>query len=252
MKIISWNINGIRSGWSEFANLIKSELPDIVCLQEIKIAPKDLTQEMKDFQGYHSYFYHADKPGYSGVAIFSKIKPKKVNFGINVEEFDREGRTISASFEKFDLVNCYFPHSGRELARLPYKHSYNDALSNYVKKNDLERVIVCGDLNVAHSEIDLARPKDNQKNAGFTQSERKWMDDFLSSGLIDVYRNLYPEKIEYTWWANFFQARARNIGWRIDYFLTSKEIFSHVDDCRMLTGQMGSDHCPIVLQMKDE
>jgi len=251
MKIATWNINGLRSGFEKFNEFITAESPDIICLQEVKIADKDLSDSHKNIPGYYCYFAHAQKPGYSGVAIYSRIKPESVIYGLGKDEFDSEGRVILAKFKNFDLLNCYFPHSSRDLARLPYKVRFNEAFLNFIKGMECNRLIVCGDLNVAHQEIDLARPKDNRKNAGFTQIERGWMDKIIASGLIDVYRKMYSEKIEYTWWANFFHARERNIGWRIDYFLVCKELFKKIRDCQIEKKYFGSDHCPVILEIEN-
>lgn len=250
MKIVTWNINGIRSGWIQFLDFVKNESPDIICLQETKIAQKDLTPEIKDLPGYNSVYCHAQKAGYSGVAIYSKLKPKKIRLGIGIDEFDNEGRNITAWFDDFVLINCYFPNSGRGLSRLEFKHKYNMAIKKYIGKFSNEKVIICGDMNVAHEEIDIARPKENKKSAGFTQEERNWMSNILSEGLVDVYRFIYPDKVEYTWWSNFFSARSRNIGWRIDYFLTNQKMIENIEDCRIITQQMGSDHCPVILKIK--
>jgi exodeoxyribonuclease-3 len=253
MKIATWNINGMRSGWDKLIEFIQKEDPDIICLQEIKVAQKDLSDEHKNIKGYSSFFYSAEKPGYSGVAIYTKKEPMGVSYGIGNGEFDREGRVITAKFDKFDIVNCYFPHSSRGLTRLDFKMKFNEEIEKFVKKTDSKRLVICGDLNVAHTEKDLARPKSNTKNAGFTAGERAWMDELLSDDLVDVYRALYPDKVEYTWWANFFSARERNIGWRIDYFVTHKDFFKkNVVDCRIENKYLGSDHCPVILELKDE
>jgi exodeoxyribonuclease-3 len=253
MKIATWNINGLRSGWDKLNEFIKKENPDVVCLQEIKVAQKDLGEKYKKIEGYQSFFHSAQRPGYSGVAIYARRKPREIYCGIGDEVFDREGRVVVAKFNGFDIVNCYFPHSSRDLSRLDFKMKFNIAIEKFLKNFGSKRLIMCGDLNVAHKEIDLARPKDNKKNAGFTDAEREWMDKFLSDGLIDVYRALYPDKVEYTWWSNFFSARTRNIGWRIDYFVTGKEFFKkNVVDCKIEGKYLGSDHCPVILKLKNE
>ncbi len=253
MKIATWNINGLRSGWDKFIDFVKKEDPDIICLQEIKVAQKDLSDDHKNIKGYYSFFNSAQRPGYSGVAIYAKSKPREISNGIGDSAFDREGRVIVARFDKFDIVNCYFPHSSRDLSRLDFKMQFNDAIERFLENFDPKRLIICGDLNVAHKEIDLARPKDNRKNAGFTDAERAWMDKFLSEGLVDVYRVLYPNKVEYTWWSNFFSARKRNIGWRIDYFVVDEKLFKkNVVDCKIEGGYLGSDHCPVILDLEDE
>ncbi|SRR3989339_2035251 len=250
MKIATWNINGIRSGAQRLREFLKAEDPDILCLQEVKTNSASLPADLKNIDGYFSYFHFAEKPGYSGVAIYSKIKPERFETGIGIEEFDREGRVIWARFKDFDLVNFYFPHSGRELQRLDFKFRFNDAFSKYIKKFNRKRLICCGDFNVAHNDIDLARPKDNRKNAGFTEAERKWMDKIVNAGMIDIYRKLYPDKQEFSWWSNMRNARARNIGWRIDYFLCFNEVFKKIRDCRIETHVFGSDHCPVILKLE--
>lgn len=251
MIIATWNINGLRSGFEKFREFLESENPDIVCLQEIKIDDSKLTEEVKSPDGYNSFFNHAQKPGYSGVAIYTKIEPKRVSYGIGVKEFDSEGRVITAHFRDFILINFYFPHSSRDLRRLGYKIKFNQEFLKYISKFPKDKLILCGDFNVAHEDIDLARPKDNRKNAGFTEIEREWMDKFLSSGLIDVYRELYPQKQEFTWWANFAHARERNIGWRIDYFLVFKPVLENIVDCKILVQVLGSDHCPVIIDLKN-
>jgi exodeoxyribonuclease-3 len=248
MKIVSWNINGIRSGFEQFKKFIKQYDPDIICLQEIKIAEDDITDEIRNISGYHSYWHSAQKRGYSGVAIYSKEKPKSIFTGIGKEEFDDEGRLIGADFGDFKVVNLYFPHSSRDLKRLDFKLKFNDELIKFLDKTDGE-LIICGDLNVAHEEIDLARPKDNKNNAGFTAIERKWMSDFLSLGYVDAFRNLYPETQKFTWWSNRAGVRAKNIGWRIDYFVMKKPMFDQVRDVKIHTNVLGSDHCPIELDL---
>jgi len=248
MKIVSWNINGIRSGFAQFKEFIKNHDPDIICLQEIKIAEADLTDELKNLAGYHSFFHCAQKRGYSGVAIYTKILPKSVFAGIGLKEFDDEGRLIGADFGDFKLINLYFPHSSRDLKRLDFKLKFNNEFIKFLEKTD-GNLIICGDLNVAHEEIDLARPKDNKNNAGFTPIERKWMDDFLNQGYIDVFRKLYPDTQKFTWWSNRAGVRAKNIGWRIDYFLTKNLVFEKVKDVKIHADIMGSDHCPIELDL---
>jgi len=254
MKIVTWNINGLRSGWDRFYDFLKLYEPDVVCLQEIKVDDDRLPSEYRELMGYKSYWYHAEKPGYSGVAIYCKLQPNAVQKGIGVEEIDREGRTITLDFStpkgEFSISNWYFPHSSRELARLDFKLKFNQAFADFEKSNSMKNIIFCGDFNVAHQEIDIARPKDNIKNAGFTPIERGWMDRFLSKGYIDAYRKLNPEKQEFTWWSNRQGVRERNIGWRIDYFLVPYNMQNITKDCKILTKVMGSDHCPVILELK--
>ena len=249
MKIVSWNVNGLRSGFDELTKFIRTENPDVVCLQEIKIAEDDLTEKIKNIPGYLSYWHCAQKRGYSGVAIYSKIKPRNIQIGIGQKKFDDEGRLIGADFGDFKLLNLYFPHSSRDLARLDFKLKFNKEFFNFVKAYD-NNLIICGDLNVAHHDIDLARPKDNRKNAGFTPDEREWMDRFLSLDLVDTFRKCHPEVQKFTWWSNRKGVRERNIGWRIDYFLVASSLFGCVEDSLMFTKTLGSDHCPIELKIK--
>jgi exodeoxyribonuclease-3 len=249
MKIATWNINGLRSAEEKMLEFLKIEKPDILCLQEIKVDDSRLPENLKEPNGYRSYWFHALRPGYSGVAVYTKEEPIKVEKGLGIKEFDHEGRTIVLHFKKFALANFYFPHSRRSLERLDYKVKFNNAFLKFIKKQDLKKTVFCGDFNVAHEAIDLARPRDNVKNAGFTEIERGWMDRFLSTGLIDVYRKLYPEKQEYTWWTWRNNARERNIGWRIDYFLTSKNLLKKIKDCYIGTNVYGSDHVPVIMEL---
>ncbi len=248
MKIVTWNINGLRSATNDLTDFLSTYDPDILCLQEIKVDDSRLPESLKNFDGYHSYWFHAQKPGYSGVAIYTKVKPKKVVCGMGDEAFDREGRTILAEFDDFTLVNFYLPHSGRELGRLDFKLQANEAMKKFIEKQKAD-VLVCGDLNVAHQEIDLARPKDNTKNAGFTPVEREFMDQLISLGWIDLFRALHPSAREYTWWSQRAGVRERNIGWRIDYFLAKKKLSQRVKDVKILSEVIGSDHCPVLIEL---
>ena len=249
MKIATWNINGLRSAQAEVINFLKNYDIDILCLQEVKVDESRLPEELRNLDGYFSYWFHADKPGYSGVAIYSRNKPLKIEYGIGSPEFDKEGRTITLHFKDLVISNFYFPHSGRGLDRLDFKFKMNEQFIKFVKKADKKEIVICGDLNVAHREIDLARPKDNTKNAGFTPEERGWMDKFLGTGLVDVFRYFYPEKKEYTWWSQRFSARSRNIGWRIDYFLAFPEMVRRIKNIAILKEVLGSDHCPVVIEV---
>lgn len=249
MKLISWNVNGLRAvykkGFLDFFNKIDA---DIFCIQETKMQEGQITLELEQ---YEQYFNYAVRKGYSGTAVFTKIKPEKVTYGIGIEEHDQEGRVITLEFKKFYLVNCYTPNSGRELARLNYRMTWEDAFKEYLKKLDKNKpVIICGDLNVAHKEIDLKNPKTNRKNAGFTDEERGKISNLLESGFTDSYRKLYPDKTDaYTWWSYMGNARAKNIGWRIDYFLTSDRISSKIKETYIFDEIMGSDHCPVGLEI---
>ena len=249
MKLISWNVNGLRAvykkGFLDFFNKIDA---DVFCIQETKMQEGQITLELEKYEQYYNY---AVRKGYSGTAVFTKIKPEKVTYGIGIEEHDQEGRVITLEFKKFYLVNCYTPNSGRELARLNYRMTWEDAFKEYLKKLDKNKpVIICGDLNVAHKEIDLKNPKTNRKNAGFTDEERGKINNLLESGFTDSYRKLYPDKTDaYTWWSYMGNARAKNIGWRIDYFLTSDRISSKIKETYIFDEIMGSDHCPVGLEI---
>ena len=252
MRIISWNVNGIRAIASKgFADEIKKMNCDIFCLQETKAQDDQVREALKDLEGYHIYTNSAEKKGYSSTAIFSKIKPLNVTNDMGIPEHDKEGRVIAAEFEKFYVVTVYVPNSKSELERLDYRQQWDKDFLNYLK--DLEKkkpVIVCGDMNVAHQAIDLKHPKANyNKSAGYTQIEIDGMSNFIKAGLIDSYRHFYPEKIEYTWWSYRAGARAKNVGWRIDYFLVSESIVPQLKDSFILHQVMGSDHCPVGIDL---
>lgn len=249
MNLISWNVNGLRAVYKKgFMDFFKTINAEIFCIQETKMQEGQMILELED---YKQYFNYAERKGYSGTAIFTKVEPKNVTFGFGIEEHDHEGRVITLEFEKFYLVNCYTPNSGRELARLEYRKIWEDAFKEYLKSLDkIKPVIICGDLNVAHKEIDLKNPKTNRKNAGFTDDEREKISDLLNSGFTDTYRKLYPDKKDsYTWWSYMGHAREKNIGWRIDYFLTSDRISSKIKETSIYEQIMGSDHCPIGLEI---
>lgn len=249
MKLISWNVNGLRAamnkGFKEFFDEIDA---DIFCVQETKLQEGQI-----DFkpEKYKVFWNSAIKKGYSGTAIFTKIKPINVTYGINIEEHDQEGRVITIEYEKFYLVNCYTPNSQRELTRLEYRMKWENDFRKYLKKLEKTKpVILCGDLNVAHNEIDLKNPKTNRHNAGFTDEERSQMTNLLNSGFIDTFRYLYPDKKdEYTWWSYMFHAREKNAGWRIDYFIVSDSIKEKIKDSKIHANIFGSDHCPVELQI---
>ena len=249
MKLISWNVNGLRAvykkGFMDFFNSIDA---DVFCIQETKMQEGQIELDLK---GYEEYYNYAVRKGYSGTAMFTRIKPLNVTYGIGIEKHDQEGRVITAEFEKFFLVTCYTPNSGRELARLEYRMIWEDDFKEYLKKLDkIKPVIICGDLNVAHNEIDLKNPKSNRKNAGFTDEERNKMTCLLNSGFTDSYRKLYPDKVdEYTWWSYMGHAREKNIGWRIDYFLLSDRINDKIKETSIYDKILGSDHCPIGLEI---
>ncbi len=249
MKLISWNVNGIRAclnkGFEEFFKQIDA---DIFCLQETKCQQEQVELE---FKGYTSYWNSAEKKGYSGTAIFTKKKPLNVTYGIGIEEHDKEGRIITLEFENFYLVNNYTPNAKRELERLPYRMTWEDEIRNYLLRlNKKKPVIMCGDLNVAHEEIDLKNPKTNRGNAGFTDEERGKMTELLNAGFTDTFRYLYPKKEnEYSWWSYMGNARAKNIGWRIDYFITSKDLENKIKEAKIHQNIFGSDHCPVELDI---
>lgn len=250
MKLISWNVNGLRAVYNKnFKEIFESLDADIFCIQETKMQEGQLAVE---FDGYEKFFNSAVKKGYSGTAVFSKIKPISVSYGIGIEEFDNEGRVITLEYDKFYLVNCYTPNSQRELTRLEYRMQWEDNFRTYLKNlDDIKPVILCGDLNVAHEEIDLKNPKTNRGNAGFTDEEREKFSKLLESGFIDSFRYLYPEKTDcYSWWSYMGRAREKNIGWRIDYFVVSKKAKTNIIDSKIHQEIYGSDHCPVELDIK--
>lgn len=248
MKLVSWNVNGIRScvqkGFYDFFQEINA---DIFCIQETKMQQGQL-EIISD--GYYQYMNCAKRKGYSGVMVFTKQKPLSVHYGMGIEEHDQEGRLITLEFENFYFIGCYTPNSKDELARLPYRMEWEDAFRFYIKQLDAQKpVILCGDLNVAHQEIDLKNPKTNRNSAGFSDEERAKLSELLNSGFIDTYRFLYPEKIEYSWWSYRFKARERNAGWRIDYFIISQSLQNQIREAKIHTDVFGSDHCPVSLEI---
>ena len=250
MKLVSWNVNGLRACMTKgFADFLAASEADVVCVQETKMQKE---QAEFDFPGYYEFWNSAEKKGYSGTAVFSKTKPLSVKYDMGIEEHDHEGRVITVEYPDFYLVNVYTPNSKRELERLDYRMVWEDDFQGYVKKLDGEKpVIICGDLNVAHEEIDLKNPKTNHHNAGFTDEERGKMTQFLSQGFIDSFRYFYPDKTEiYSWWSYMFQARKKNAGWRIDYFLVSEKLQKRMLDAEIYTDVLGSDHCPVGLLLK--
>ena len=249
MKLISWTVNGIRACLNKgFSDFFKEVNADIFCLQETKCQPEQINLE---FEGYTSYWNSAERKGYSGTAIFTKKQPVNVTYGIGIEEHDKEGRIITLEFENFYLVTNYTPNAKRELERLDYRMVWEDEIRKYLLElNKKKPVIMCGDLNVAHEEIDLKNPKTNKGNAGFTNEEREKMTELLNAGFIDSYRYLYPEKIEYSWWSYMGHAREKNVGWRIDYFIVSNDFRENIKDATIYTEILGSDHCPVGLEIK--
>ncbi|MBP3929669.1 MAG: exodeoxyribonuclease III [Peptostreptococcaceae bacterium] len=250
MKFISWNVNGLRACVTKgFLDFFKEVDADIFCLQETKLQEGQIDLNL---EGYYDYWNYAQKKGYSGTAIFTKQKPLSVNYGINIEEHDNEGRVITLEFEDFYFVTVYTPNSQNELKRLDYRMKWEDDFRNYLKKLDETKpVIMCGDLNVAHQEIDLKNPKTNRKNAGFTDEERNKFTEFLESGFIDTYRYFNPfTEGAYSWWSYRFNARKNNSGWRIDYFCTSKRLEDRLVSAKIHNEVLGSDHCPVELVIK--
>ena len=251
MKLVSWNVNGLRAIYKKgFEESFKKLDADIFCIQETKMQEGQIEL---DLQGYYQYYNYAERKGYSGTAIFTKKEPLNVSYGIGIEEHDKEGRVITLEFDKFYMVNCYTPNSGRELARLEYRMDWEEAFKKYLIELDKQKpVIICGDLNVAHTEIDLKNPKSNRKNAGFTDEERSKIESLLNSGFTDTFRKIYPDKEgAYTWWSYMFNARANNAGWRIDYFLVSDRISKNIKDAYIYSEIMGSDHCPVGLEIEE-
>ena len=249
MRLVSWNVNGIRAcvqkGFLDFFNEIDA---DIFCIQESKMQAGQLDLEL---EGYHQYWNYAEKKGYSGTAIFTKKEPISVSYGIGIEEHDKEGRVITLEFEDFYMITVYTPNSQNELARLPYRMTWEEAFLAYLKKLEENKpVVFCGDLNVAHKEIDLKNPKTNRKNAGFTDEEREKFSVLLEAGFVDTFRHFYPDMENiYSWWSFRAGARPKNVGWRIDYFVVSECMKDRLVDAKILTEIMGSDHCPVLLEM---
>ena len=251
MKLVSWNVNGLRAIYKKgFEESFKELDADIFCIQETKMQEGQIEL---DLQGYYQYYNYAERKGYSGTAIFTKKEPLKVSYGIGIEEHDKEGRVITLEFDKFYMVNCYTPNSGRELARLEYRMTWEDEFKKYLIKLDKQKpVIICGDLNVAHTEIDIKNQKSKRKYEGFTDEERSKIEELLNSGFTDSFRKMYPDKEgAYTWWSYMFNARANNAGWRIDYFLVSDRISKNIKDAYIYSEIMGSDHCPVGLEIEE-
>ena len=248
MKFISWNVNGFRACLNKgFSDFFATEDADFFSIQESKMQPGQAEFETPN---HHQYWYSAEKKGYSGTAVFTKHEPISVKFGLGIDEHDHEGRAITLEYENFYLLNVYTPNSQRELTRLDYRMTWEDALRNYMMELDkVKPVIYCGDLNVAHEEIDLKNPKTNHFSAGFTDEERGKFTELLASGFSDTFRSLNPDKIEYSWWSYMFQARQKNVGWRIDYFVVSNRILDKVKEAKIHTEIMGSDHCPVSIEI---
>ena len=251
MRILSWNVNGIRAVQRKgFVEWLQDERPDILCVQETKASPEQLSEEIRNPSGYHSYFASALRKGYSGVALYTKEKPRAVSYGLGIDEFDNEGRTIIASYDDFVLYNIYFPNGKASKERLRFKMHFYDSFLEHAEniKDSGSNVIVCGDFNTAHKEIDLARPKQNEKVSGFLPEERAWIDRFISRGFVDTFRIYNKEPGQYTWWDLKSRARDRNVGWRIDYFFESEDLGKRLRSAFIMPDVTGSDHCPIGIE----
>ncbi len=254
MKITTWNVNGIRAAikkgaltWAQANDL------DVFCLQEVKARQEQLSEQDREWPGYACYWNAAQRPGYSGVAVYSRVPPLEVSYGLGDDRFDAEGRVIRLRYPGFYLYNIYFPNGQRGQERVAYKLDFYACLLEQVDSFHAagEQVIITGDFNTAHQEIDLAHPKANEKTSGFLPEERVWIDRYLEHGLVDIYRHLYPERVQYTWWTFITNARARNIGWRLDYFLVSEGLREHAQDVQIHDDVPGSDHCPVSLMLKE-
>jgi len=251
LKITTWNVNGLRAALNKAAwESLQTESPDVICLQEIKVRPEQLTSDQQvAFGAYQAFWNPAERPGYSGVVTFSRQPPLETGLGMNLPEFDREGRIVVTRYPAFRLFNIYFPNGQRDHGRLTFKLDFYHHLLELCDRLHAasEQLIICGDFNTAHNEIDLRNPKENQNTSGFMPEERAWIDKYLAHGFVDAYRALYPAKVEYTWWTYRMGARPRNIGWRLDYFLVSESLMPLVRDVVIHAEVLGSDHCPVSL-----
>lgn len=254
IKLLSWNVNGIRAVHRKgFLDWLELSTPDIVALQEIRATPDQMPKALRQPTGYHSYWLSAEKKGYSGVGLLSKIEPLEVRYGLGVEEFDREGRVIIADYPRFTLMNAYFPSGTRGGDRVEFKLAFNDAFLHVCEgiRAQGKSMIFCGDVNIAHQEIDLTHPKANAKNSGFLPEERAWLDKVFSMGYVDTFRHFHPDEPEhYSWWAQRNNARERNIGWRIDYVIITEDLLANLKDAFILPEVMGSDHCPVGVELE--
>lgn len=252
MKILSWNVNGIRACGKCILEIFKNECPDVLCLQEIKATPDKVAPHIRHYPGYHIYWKPAERKGYSGVVTYSKTKPLDVKTGFGIEKFDSEGRILITTFKKFTLFNIYFPNGKRDSERLDYKLKFYDTFLDYADELKLKNtnIVVCGDFNTAHKEVDIARPKENQRISGFLPVERAWMDRLVDHGYVDTFRYFNKEPNQYTWWDTFTKARERNVGWRIDYFFVNKEFMPCVKKAFIMPNVMDSDHCPVGIELE--
>ena len=254
ITLLSWNVNGVRAVYKKgFMDWLAGADPDILCLQETRAEAHQIPADLREPAGYHAYWNHSiRKKGYSGTALLTKEEPLSVEFGLRIDEFDQEGRTIIAQYPRFTLLNCYFPNGSRDHSRVPFKMAFYDAFLEKCEqlREQGQPVVFCGDVNTSHREIDLARPKQNQKTTGFLPVERAWMDKVVGTGYIDTFRHLNPNLAgQYTWWSMVTKARERNIGWRLDYFFVSPDLEAHIADAFILPEVTGSDHCPVGLRL---
>jgi exodeoxyribonuclease-3 len=253
IKLLSWNVNGIRASYKKgFLDWFLKENPDILCIQETKAHEEQLPEDLININGYHSYFCSGERKGYSGVALYTKLEPISIKKGFGIKRFDNEGRILIAEYPDFTLFNIYYPNGKASPERLQYKMDFYDAFFNYTNKLKKagKKIIICGDVNTAHKEIDLARPKENSKVSGFLPEERAWIDKFLEAGYIDTFRMFNTEPNNYTWWDMVTRARERNVGWRIDYFFASENAKDNIKNAFILSHVMGSDHCPIGIEIE--
>ena len=254
MRIVSWNVNGLRAiAGKGFLEWVGEDDPDILCLQETKAHKEQLAPEVRNLEGYHSYFAESERKGYSGVALYTKEEPLEIDDSLGSERFDREGRTIVARYPDFVLFDVYFPNGKQSEERLQYKMEFYEELLDRVStmREAGESIIICGDVNTAHREIDLARPEDNVKVSGFLPQERAWIDDLLDAGFVDTFRLFHEDGENYTFWSYITRARRRNVGWRLDYVIVSDDLTDRVADAFILSDVMGSDHCPVGVELKD-
>lgn len=254
MKLYSWNVNGIRAVQKKgFADWVRTEQPDILCLQETKVHFDQLDEALIHIDGYNSYWNAPERKGYSGVAVYTQEKPISVQYGIGIDRFDEEGRILILEYPGFTLLNVYFPNGQRDQGRLDYKLAFYDALLLYCeqRRSEGEKLVICGDFNTAHRPIDLTNPKSNEKYSGFLPIEREYLEKWFNKGYVDTFRHFYPDTVAYTWWSYMFNARQKNVGWRIDYFVVSDSLMDQAEDASILCDVMGSDHCPVALYLKE-
>lgn len=253
MRILSWNVNGLRAvAQKGFLNWLHDDAADIVCIQETKLQKEQIPHEFHELNGYQSYWSFADRKGYSGVATFSKVQPRVTEYGFGIGHFDNEGRILVHKFSQFMLLNIYFPNGKQSQERLDYKMAFYDATLDFcnARRKNGEKLLISGDFNTAHKEIDLANPKENEKNSGFLPIERAWIDKFVANGYIDTFRLFHTEPGQYSWWTYRFKARERNIGWRIDYHFVSEDLRANVKEAFIMQDVMGSDHCPVGVELE--